>query len=98
MPGLRHITWLRSRLAFTLSYFRRCATYERGGRVACLPVCSWGGRPRACAWRPSGLRVGLFLVRAAPVVCLALATIRLYAVPLHLVGPWPTVCMWFGSE
>jgi hypothetical protein len=49
-------------------------------------------------WRPGGQAVGSFLVRAAVVICLALAGIRLYAVPLNLVGPWPSVCMWYGSE
>ena len=49
-------------------------------------------------WRPGGQPAGTFLVRAAVVICLILAGIRLYAVPLNLVGPWPSVCMWYGSE
>jgi hypothetical protein len=49
-------------------------------------------------WRPGGQPAGTFLVRAVAVICLVLAGIRLYAVPLHLVGPWPSVCMWYGSE
>jgi hypothetical protein len=50
------------------------------------------------AWRPEGQPAGRFLVRAMPVMCLALIAIRLYAVPLKLVGPWPTITMWYGSE
>jgi hypothetical protein len=50
------------------------------------------------SWRPSGQPVGFFLVRASVVICLALAGLRLYAVQLNLVGPWPSVCMWYGSE
>ena len=49
-------------------------------------------------WRPEGQPAGLFLVRATSVVCLALVAVRLYAVPLKLVGPWPAICMWYGSE
>jgi hypothetical protein len=50
------------------------------------------------AWRPEGHPTGLFLVRTVPVLCLALVAVRLCAVPLKLVGPWPTICTWSGSE
>jgi hypothetical protein len=49
-------------------------------------------------WRPAAQPAGLFLVRMIPLLCLLLAVIRLYGVPLKLVGPWPSVCMWYGSE
>jgi hypothetical protein len=49
-------------------------------------------------WRPQGQPAGSCLARAAVVICVALAGLRLYAVPLKLVGPWPSVCMWYGSE
>ena len=47
---------------------------------------SHGGRP-----------VGLALVRYAPLVCLMLAGIRIYAEPLGLaIHRWPS--MWYGTE
>jgi len=50
-------------------------------------------------WRPAGQPSGRFLVRAIPVICVALAGIRLYAGPLKLsVGRWPTVLTWSGTQ
>jgi hypothetical protein len=49
-------------------------------------------------WRPGGQFAGLFLVRATVLICLALLGLRLCGVPLNLVGPWPSVCAWYGSE
>jgi hypothetical protein len=49
------------------------------------------------AWRPAGQPSGLFLVRATPVLCLALAALRLGAQPLHLRlegDPWLS---WYGG-
>src|SRR4051794_34380895 len=46
-------------------------------------------------WPPGGQRSGLFLVRASLVICALLAGVRLIAVPLGLVGPWPSICMWY---
>lgn len=44
------------------------------------------------AWRPSGL----FLVRATPVLCVALAVLRVCAGPLHIgLGPWSQ--SWSGT-
>jgi hypothetical protein len=50
------------------------------------------------ALQPAGfLPVGLALVRAVPIVCLILAGLRLYAVPLKLSVPrFPA--MWYGTE
>ncbi len=48
-------------------------------------------------WRPGGQPSGLFLVRAIPVLCLALAALRLGAQPLHLRldgDPWLS---WYGG-
>jgi hypothetical protein len=51
-----------------------------------LRQCNLTGRP-----------VGLALVRYAPVVCLILAGLRIYAEPLGLtIHRWPT--MWYGTE
>ena len=48
-------------------------------------------------WRPGGQPRGLALVRVIPLVCLMLAGLRLFAVPLNLSIPrWPT--MWYGTE
>ena len=48
-------------------------------------------------WKPGGRRVGLALVRYAPLVCLMLAGIRMYAQPLGLaIARWPS--MWYGTE
>jgi hypothetical protein len=48
-------------------------------------------------WRPGGQSAGLFLVRAIPVICLALVTVRLFAEPLHVdIGRWPTASAWYG--
>jgi len=50
-------------------------------------------------WRPGGEPSGLFLVRAIPVICLALVAVRLWAEPLKIsVGRWPAVFMWYGTE
>lgn len=47
-------------------------------------------------WRPGGQPAGLMLVRAIPVLCLALVGVRLYAQPLKLdLGPWPQM-RWYG--
>jgi hypothetical protein len=48
--------------------------------------------------RPSGRATGLFLVRAIPVLCLALAGIRLYAHPLHIRLVGADCLTWYGSE
>ena len=48
-------------------------------------------------WRPGGQPFGLALVRVIPLLCLVLAGLRLFAVPLNLSIPrWPT--MWYGTE
>jgi hypothetical protein len=48
-------------------------------------------------WRPAGRQLGLAVVRAVPIVCLALAGLRLCAQPLNLSIPrWPN--MWYGTE
>jgi len=48
-------------------------------------------------WRPGGRPCGLALVRVIPLVCLALAGLRLFAGPLNIAIPrWPT--MWYGTE
>ena len=48
-------------------------------------------------WRPGGQPSGLFLVRAIPVICLALVAVRLFAEPLHVdIGRWPATSMWYG--
>jgi hypothetical protein len=48
-------------------------------------------------WRPGGTPVGLGLVRFAPLVCLLLAGVRIYAEPLGVdIQRWPT--MWYGTE
>jgi hypothetical protein len=50
-------------------------------------------------WHPDGQPSGLFLVRAIPVICLAMAVLRVYAAPLTLnVGPSRTPPMWYGTE
>jgi hypothetical protein len=50
-------------------------------------------------WRPGGQPSGLFLVRAATAICLALAVVRATAAPLKIfVGRWPTTFMWYGTE
>jgi len=50
-------------------------------------------------WRPGRQPSGLFLVRAIPVICLALAALRLCAGPLGVtVGRWPTMFMWYGTD
>lgn len=47
-------------------------------------------------WRPGGEPVGVFLVRAIPVVCIALCAVRLCAGPLHVsIERWPS--MWYGT-
>jgi len=47
-------------------------------------------------WRPEGRPVGLFLVRAIPLVCLLLCGIRIWAGPLGVsVDRWPA--MWYGT-
>ena len=47
-------------------------------------------------WRPGGEPVGLFLVRAVPVVCIVLCAVRVFAGPLHItVERWPS--MWYGT-
>jgi hypothetical protein len=51
-------------------------------------------------WRPGGRRSGLFIVRAMPAVCLALATLCLYAQPLKIgLAPetWPLQA-WSGTQ
>jgi len=48
-------------------------------------------------WRPGGTPAGLAMVRFAPVVCLLLAGVRIYAEPLGIdIHRWPT--MWYGTE
>jgi len=48
-------------------------------------------------WRPGGSPIGLGMVRVAPLVCLLLAGVRIYAEPLGLeIHRWPT--MWYGTE
>jgi hypothetical protein len=48
-------------------------------------------------WRPGGQPYGLALVRFAPLACLLLAGIRLFAAPLGIAIPrFPT--MWYGTE
>jgi hypothetical protein len=48
-------------------------------------------------WRPESRPLGVALVRIAPMACLLLAGLRLYAEPLKLSIPrWPT--MWYGTE
>lgn len=48
-------------------------------------------------WRPGGQPSGLFLVRAIPVICLALAGLRLYAHPLHIeIDGYPNKA-WYGG-
>jgi len=50
-------------------------------------------------WRPSGQPSGLCLVRAMPVICVALVVVRLYAEPLKLtIGRWPTAFTWSGTD
>ena len=50
-------------------------------------------------WRPGGQPSGLFLVRAIPVICLAMTAVRLYAEPLQLtVARWPAMHMWYGTD
>jgi hypothetical protein len=50
-------------------------------------------------WRPGGQPSGLSLVRAIPVICVALVAVRLYAQPLKLtIGRWPTVITWSGID
>lgn len=47
--------------------------------------------------RREGQRLGLALVRLTPVLCLALAAIRLGAIPMNLnIDRWPT--MWYGTR
>lgn len=48
-------------------------------------------------WRPGGQPSGLFLVRTIPVVCLALAGIRLYAHPLHIEIDGYANKAWYGG-
>jgi hypothetical protein len=48
-------------------------------------------------WKPGGRAVGLALVRCAPLVCLILAGVRIYAAPLGLaLHRWPS--MWYGTK
>ena len=48
-------------------------------------------------WSPVGSPIGLALVRSAPLVCLLLAGVRIYAEPLRIEIPrWPV--MWYGTE
>lgn len=48
------------------------------------------------AWRPGRQPYGLALVRAIPLVCVALAGVRLFAAPLGIaVERWPA--MWYGT-
>ena len=48
-------------------------------------------------WRPGNRPVGIAMVRMLPLVCVALAGVRIFAAPLHIALPrWPT--MWYGSE
>lgn len=57
--------------------------------VQCMRHLRW--------WRPAGQPSGLFLVRTIPVLCLALAALRLGAQPLHLRldgNPWLS---WYGG-
>ena len=49
-------------------------------------------------WRPGSRPMGLFLVRAIPVLCLALAGLRLYAQPLHLQLVGADCLTWYGTE
>jgi hypothetical protein len=53
-------------------------------------------------WRPRGRPVGMALVRACVVVCVALGGIRLFAQPLHLAtGDWrgsKWSQMWYGGD
>jgi hypothetical protein len=48
-------------------------------------------------WCPGGQPRGLALVRILPIICLALAGVRLFAGPLKIDIPrWPS--MWYGTE
>jgi hypothetical protein len=49
-------------------------------------------------WRPGARSTGLFLVRVLPVLCLALAGLRLYAQPLHLQLVGADCLTWYGTE
>ena len=50
------------------------------------------------AWRSSGKRVGVAVVRFLVTACILLVCLRIAAKPLHLrLGSWPTTC-WFGAE
>lgn len=53
-------------------------------------------------WRPGGRAVGIAMVRASVMVCLALAASRLCTRPLHIVvDEWPASNwsgMWYGPE
>jgi len=51
-------------------------------------------------WSPEGQPVGMTLVRLTVTVCFVMATLRLYADPLHLrLAEWPAStwnCSWYG--
>ena len=48
-------------------------------------------------WLPEGRPVGLFLVRAIPLVCVMLCGLRIWAEPLGVsVDRWPS--MWYGTR
>lgn len=53
-------------------------------------------------WKPEGRTVGLTMARLSIVLCLGLAGLRLFAVPLHLMTPlWPATnwnFVWFGPD
>ena len=88
----------------------RGAVFALGLSAECLAVSSLSGAAyRALyvvllqamrhlrVWRPGGQPSGLFLVRAIPVICLALVAVRLFAEPLHIdIGRWPATSMWYG--
>ena len=52
------------------------------------------------AWKPEGKRAGLTLVRLMVTVCIAIAGLRAFAEPLHLIPPqWPAglwIFSWYG--
>jgi hypothetical protein len=49
-------------------------------------------------WRPGARSTGLFLVRTIPVLCLALAGLRLYAQPLQLQLVGADCLTWYGTQ
>lgn len=49
-------------------------------------------------WRPDGRPTGLFLARAIPVVCAALAVVRVYSEPLHVRQLDNAIAAWSGAS